>query len=207
MRYQELLERFSGDPLIDGTQLLPFYDSDSALRVQLSGWVKCGKLIKLRSNVFLLPTRHAGQEVFPLAVAARLLAPSYLSTHTALQYHGMIPEAVFSFTSVTSKRANTFTNPLGKFVYHHVRPGLFWGYSPGIQDGQTAFIAEPEKALLDLFYLRRQKATLEFIAELRLQNPRALSRQKLLKFAEKFHLGVMAEAAENLITRLKGMRP
>ena len=207
MTYQELLKRFSGDPLIDGTQLLPFYESIPALRVQVARWVKSGKLIKLRSNVFLLPPRQAGVQVFPSAVAARLLSPSYLSTHTALQYHGLIPEAVFAFTSVTSKRANTFTNVLGKFVYQHIRKDLFWGYSAIVQDGQTAFMAEPEKAVLDLFHLRGQRVTPEYLAELRLQNPRALSRRKLRESADKFRLGFMRDAAEMLITCLKGLCP
>lgn len=206
MKYQDLLTTFPTIPVIDGAQLLPFFDSDSALRVQVSRWVKSGKLIKLRNGVFLLPPRQAGVEVFPLAVPARLLSPSYLSMYTSLQYHGLVPEAVFAFTSVTSKRANTFTNPLGKFVYLHIQPALFWGYEAIIQSGQTAYVAEPEKALLDLFYFRRQSATAEYVEQLRLQNPSALSRRKLLAYAERFGHDRVKHAAELLLQCFRGIR-
>ncbi len=207
MKYQELLDAFNGDPVIDGNQLAPFYESVGAQRVQTARWVHAGRLIKLRNNVFLLPARFAVRQVYPHAVAARLLSPSYLSAHTALQYHGLIPDAVFAFTSVTTKRANIFTNPLGKFVYQHIRQDLFWGYSAIVQNGQTAYMAVPEKAILDLFHLRGQRVTPEYLAELRLQNPRVVSRSKLTEYAEKFRLGFVRQAVQTLIENWKGLSP
>jgi predicted transcriptional regulator of viral defense system len=202
MKYDDFIRIFNKNPLISGVQLSPLYRKEPLLRVQLSRWVKSNKLIKLRSNVFLLPERYAKQEVYPLAVAGQLLFPSYVSTYSALQFYGLIPEAVFTFTSVTSRRPNTFSNKLGKFEYLHIQNKLFWGYGTVNHNGQTAYIAEPEKALLDLFYLRRRKTGGEYIKELRLQNTKIISKKKLLKYAQRFNKNYVLKSAQNVIAYL-----
>ena len=74
------------------------------------------------------------------------------------------------YTSVTTMREGTFTSKAGKFDYRHIKEALFWGYNSVTLNKQTAFIASPEKALLDFFYLNRIKISLEYLEELRLQN-------------------------------------
>ncbi|MCD4780606.1 MAG: hypothetical protein K8S27_08695 [Candidatus Omnitrophica bacterium] len=69
------------------------------------------------------------------------------------EFHDLIPEAVNSFTSVIPKRHAYFETLIGRFDYRHIRESLFWGYQSVTLHGQTAFMALPEKALLDFFYL------------------------------------------------------
>ena len=60
---------------------------------------------------------------------------------------------------------------------------------------QLSFVAYPEKALLDLFYLRGLRVTDDYLDEMRLQNMEGLDLPKLVIFAKKFQSpGVMKVA-------------
>jgi predicted transcriptional regulator of viral defense system len=129
-------------------------DSPAEVRRQISRWVASGRLSRLRRGLYALAEPHARERPDPLALASRLQRPSYVSLQSALAYHGVIPEAVTVVTSVTTGRPRRFRTPLGEFVYRHVHSGLFWGYQEiDLGPGQPAYMALPEKALLDLLHL------------------------------------------------------
>jgi predicted transcriptional regulator of viral defense system len=133
---------------------------------QLTLWQQKGYLTKLRGGLYafshLLPTLPTP------TLAARLLAPSYLSLEYALSHHGVIPEAAFTFTSVTTKLTHTYTLPQGHFTYQHLPPHLFFGYTAITTDALTYNLAEPEKALLDYYYLTPSLKNSHDLYELRL---------------------------------------
>jgi len=88
-----------------------------------------------------------------LYLANKLYEPSYISLEFALSYHRVIPETVYEITSVTTKSTRHF-NVLGEvFTYRKIKKEAFSGYSINQQRGFTFFIAEPEKAFVDLTYL------------------------------------------------------
>jgi len=87
----------------------------------------------------------------------------------------------------TTGRPQTIETPLGRFEFRHVSKKYFWGYQQvELKFGQTAFIAHPEKALLDLIYLTPGGDEFEFIKELRLQNFEQINRAVLHEFVERF---------------------
>lgn len=89
-----------------------------------------------------------------LYLANRIYRPSYLSLHTALSFHGLIPESIVQTTSVTTLKTARFKNELGSFSYKKIKNELFFGYTHLEFTNDKAFlVALPEKALLDLFYL------------------------------------------------------
>jgi hypothetical protein len=47
----------------------------------------------------------------------------------------------------------TFKNDLGQFQYNHIKHKLFFGFGKPQNLSETFLMAEPEKALLDLWYL------------------------------------------------------
>jgi hypothetical protein len=74
---------------------------------------------------------------------------------------------------------------LGLFVFRHVQKDWFHGYEPvDLGSRQEAFVATPEKALLDLVYLTAGAEDYGFLKELRLQNLEKLDADKLLRLAE-----------------------
>jgi hypothetical protein len=124
-------------------------------------------------------------------LANQLLWPSYVSLEAALGYYGLIPEAVADVTSVTTKKTSQFNNPIGRFVYQHVKPDAFRGYrSYKDEAGLDCLIAEPEKAVVDFLYLnlRRFKTTAKdvFRESYRFQNTERLNQRKILSFVRFF---------------------
>lgn len=86
-------------------------------------------------------------------MANKLYRPSYISLETALSYYGIIPETVYSITSVTPKATQNFDAFGMDFSYTRIKQSAFQGYSAKKENDHTYFIAEPEKALADYLYL------------------------------------------------------
>lgn len=90
-------------------------------------------------------------------LANKLYEPSYVSLEFALAFHRVIPETVYEITSVTTKSTRQF-NALGKvFSYHRIKKEAFTGYIVYRQRDISTLIADPEKAFVDLTYLRLRK--------------------------------------------------
>jgi len=147
-------------------------------------WEKQGLLIKLRNGYYAFAD-IASTEGFAHYAASKIYKPSYISLHTALAFHGIIPEATNEITSVSSLKTSTFKNNLGTFSYKKIKPSLMFGYDAVEKNGFTFFMASPEKAILDLLYL---EPSYNFKKEIRnLQ----LDWKKLTTFAKKFEKKVI----------------
>ena len=195
MSLNELIDFVGNLPLFEAEILLAGVPDPAAVRVQLSRWVKAGKLIQLRRGLYALSERYRKTEIYEPYLASTLVKPSYLSLEKALEYHSLIPEAVPTFTSVTTERPGRFTTSMGVFDYRHIQTSLFWGYQPISVNKQTAFMAFPEKAILDLFYIRKPKVSSDYLEEMRFQNLSQLRLKKLLEYAARFKKkGILRDA-------------
>lgn len=169
MKWSELLQLIGDRPILESSMLLAGEESPAEVRRQLSRWVKAGKLHQIRRGLYVLAPPWAKTAANPLALAARLVVPSYVSLQSALAYHGLIPESVPVVTSITTRRPGRFETDLGTFTYRHIHRNLFWGYEQVIVDtDQPAYMAKPEKALLDLVHLTPGPIDASFLRELRL---------------------------------------
>ena len=185
MKWPDLLQLLHGMALFEASALLAGPDPPDEIRRQLSRWVASGRLIQLRRGLYALAPPYASAAPNVLALASRIRVPSYVSLQSALSYHGIIPESVPVVTSVTTNRPGRFETPLGDFLYRHLKRDLFWGYREvDVDGGQKAFVAVPEKALLDLFYLTPGVIGASLVQELRL-NPGHLDRDRLRSFAKR----------------------
>jgi predicted transcriptional regulator of viral defense system len=137
-------------------------------RNNLSRWIKKGLLIRLRQGYFTFP-EYKGKPDYPWYFANRMYRPSYISLHSALSFHGIIPESVIQITSVTSLKTAYFVNLFGEFSYKTIKKELMYGYDlKTMSDGRTLQIADPEKALSDLLYLYPEYSTTQDMLDLRL---------------------------------------
>lgn len=67
------------------------------------------------------------------------------------------PEFTILNDAVTTGRPGEWKNEFGRFLYRHIHPRYFFGMTrQRVAQGQGAIIAYPEKALLDLIYLRKR---------------------------------------------------
>lgn len=90
-------------------------------------------------------------------LANTICSPSYLSFEFALSYNGLIPEAVYNFTSATfeKKKKKEFKTPFGTFTYRDVPSAAYpYGIECVSENGYTFQIASPEKALCDELYIQ-----------------------------------------------------
>lgn len=111
---------------------------------------KDGQLIRLKRGLYVVSHEVSGKLVNPCLCANHIYGPSYVSEHWALRWYGLIPERVYTMTSVTTKRTRMFENSLGRFTYDQVKPGYFSiGIRSAEEDGVSFLIASREKALCD----------------------------------------------------------
>jgi len=122
---------------------------------KISALEKQKKLIRIKKGLFVVVAKDGKGSICRELIANHLYGPSYISLESALSFHKLIPERVYSVLSVTTKRSKKYNTPFGIFDYRTVLPSYF---SIGIQlqksDNKTAFLmASPEKALCDMILL------------------------------------------------------
>lgn len=112
-------------------------------------------------------------------LAGLLWPPSYLSLEWALAYHGLSTQRPSEATCITLQRPRRMQTRLGTLSYFHVSKPLFFGFrKEKVRAGTEAWVAEPEKALLDWIYLRRRAGIPVTLDEIdhRLVRPTVLKR-------------------------------
>jgi len=166
-----------------------------SIRIQLSRLCRSGKLISLRRGMYAFPEVGTAVSVNPALVANRLYNPSYLSTYWALGFYSLIPEKVVMYTSVTRRVTRSFSNPLGNFQYRTIKKEAFFGYRPVGIGEHKVLVAEPEKALLDLWYLNSGDWNESRMAEMRFQNTKLVDRSRLNDYAERYKSVRLVKAA------------
>lgn len=97
------------------------------------------------------------------SIANRLYEPSYISFDTALSFHGIIPETIYSITSATAKATREFEVEGIRYKYFRIKKQVYTGYIPIKYKDTTILMAEPEKALADyLYFVDLKKRTLSY---------------------------------------------
>jgi predicted transcriptional regulator of viral defense system len=185
MEFTTLLE-IVGDEAVFETALLLAGDVDPRhVRRQLVRWTKAGRLYQLRRGLYALAPPFQKVKPHPFLIANRLVSGSYVSCQSALAYYGLIPEYTPVTVSVTTGRPGRKETPLGVFEFHHIQTAWLHGYRLVDLGGeQKAFLAAPEKALLDCISLYPGADSPAYLSELRLQHLESLDLDELLRLAE-----------------------
>lgn len=187
MKYQELkeqLKNFVTFSLNDLRKMEPNF-----CRRRLNEWKNKGYIKKLRRGHYMFTDIPLNEESFFL-IANRLYSPSYVSLETALSHYGLIPEGVYSITSVSTKKTSKFNTPITEFSYNKIKSTLFFGYRLEEHKGQKYKIAEIEKAFLDYLYFNPHLEDAADFHEWRFNSEDFLAKAdtfKLKKYADAFH--------------------
>lgn len=185
MKWNELLDIVAKEPVFTSALLMAGNRSRADIQLQLTRWVNSKKIIQLKRGLYILSEPYRRVSPHPFLLANSFKKASYVSLQSALEYYGLIPEYVPAVTSVTTTRPETINTSEGVFIFKHVKKMLFNGYQQvEITHGQKAFIATPEKSLLDLIYLTPHSDSVEYLHELRLQNLSNINIDALSKLAE-----------------------
>jgi len=154
-----------------------FNIKEESLKVALNRWVKSGKIIRLRKNVYQLPDK-----VYNLRkIAWQLYPPCYLSFESALNECGVLSQIPYIIIFATTNKSKKMTLGQQEVEFRQIKKGLFFGYK--MQNG--FFAALPEKALADqIYFVSRGLANLNF-KELDLSNVSPRKFKSFIKFYPK----------------------
>ena len=204
MKFAELLKLVGDEPVFETSLLFAGAPDLPYLQRQLSRWVRLGYLHQLRRELYTLAPPYQKTRPHPFLVATRMVRASYVSGESALALHGLIPEYVPTITSVTTRRPATWTNTYGTFLFQHIKVGLFFGYEHvQVDHAQQAFVATPEKALLDLIYLRPAADAVDFLDALRLQHLDRLDLERLDQYVDHSGSPKLLRAARHIRALVK----
>lgn len=151
-----------------------FPDEDTAtIRVQISRFEKNKKIIRLKRGLYLL--NDHGLDEFMLANL--IYQPSYVSLESVLNIAGVIPDVPQMVTSISTVKPQLHKSELGNFQYSKIKKSLYFGFETHIlPNGMGYQQALPEKALLDLIYVRNIKNLDEYRFDIAILNDKKLAR-------------------------------
>ncbi|MFC2112256.1 hypothetical protein ACFLTA_03230 [Bacteroidota bacterium] len=160
--------------------------------MNLVRWQQKGYLVKIIKGWYCFSDDQAAENISWL-IANLIYTPSYISLDSALSWYNLIPEAVYITTSVSTRKTNQFITAAGNFRYNTVKKSAFgFGHrlidvKPGEQSRKIV-IAEPEKAILDFFYINHQYKSEKDIEALRLDRTvlHSLDNAKLFLYLDRF---------------------
>lgn len=137
----------------------------------------------------LLARDFSGREL------VNLLRPrSYVSLQTVLREAGISSQTPVSITGVTTGEPASFSSGTVSMTFRHIKPSLYWGFQARRTLYGTYNVAEPEKALLDWFYLERKRGAEPITDQF---DFRKLDREKLLLYGQKYPRPVKFELLES----------
>ncbi len=162
-------------PVFSVANLAASTKASSHLKILLSRYAKRGSVIRLKKGWYVAReylnelVKRGATNGYLEWLAITLAAPSYLSLEYILYERNVLTEMPQSFTAITLKKPAVYRNSLGVFIYHHIKPELFRGFT--VKKTGPFYIAKAAlaKALFDWLYLRRHALRgATAIAELRL---------------------------------------
>lgn len=202
MNYNEFKNSVQQWPLILSQDLILLQTDKQNMRNQLKRWQNKKLLFKLKRGMYLLNPNDRKVNPSRAYIANQLYHPSYVSLEYALKFYDLIPEQVSDLTSITTRKTLRLKNEAGTFIYQHIKPRTFRGFK-ALKDeaGLIFFIAEPEKAAVDFFYLNLKKFKESdekvFEESYRLQNVELLKTRKVMKFANLFGSGKLMRISQS----------
>ncbi|MEZ4861803.1 MAG: hypothetical protein R3C14_10860 [Caldilineaceae bacterium] len=200
MYFQQVAEKLTHLPLFESELLYAGADNPQQIQRQLSDWVRAGKVEQLRRGLYTLAAPYRTKAPHSYVIANHLVQSSYVSLQMALSHYDLIPEHVAVVTSVTTGRPGKWQNAYGHFSYQHIQPALFFGfYYRQVTVTQWAFMATPEKALLDLIYLTPNAESAGYIGALRLQNLDQLNLARLAAYVDRANKPKLKRALPHIL--------
>ena len=145
------LRQYPKPYITDGELEILWDNSPDSRYGKVKRLLKQGKLLHLRRGLYSM-TEALGypDKPHPFELAQYIYGPSYISLESALSFHKLIPETVYTVTSATVKRSNEFQTPLGLFSYSHLHPDNFYTEVELVtENNHQFFMAKPWKAICD----------------------------------------------------------
>jgi predicted transcriptional regulator of viral defense system len=155
----------------------------ASARISASRYVRQGFLVRIKRNMYVLKEvwDAAGRsDKFLLVNVGQ--TPSYISLMTALDYHEITTQVQRDFfESVAVKRTKEIKVEGSVFRYSKIAGNLYFGF----KKEKGFFIATPEKALIDAFYLMSYG---RYALDISALNSDKIDRNEILRLSIEFPL-------------------
>lgn len=198
MKYTELQQYFKNQKIFSTKDLeIAFWHR---YKNNLLNWLKKWYINKITKGRYYFNDKDLTQiEIYH--IANRVYEPSYISLEYALNIYNIVPEWVFTITSITTKKTSILKSNIHNFSYRNIKKDYFFWYDilTTKTDGIYYKIATIEKAIIDYFYLNSQIKTKEDLYELR-RNIDELKEQIDMK---KFNKILLQYKQKSFLNRIK----
>jgi predicted transcriptional regulator of viral defense system len=147
----QVLKRLATYPTFNVNTVANIIEKDSPYTRLYLNRLKQRKIVhQLQRNVYTVQDD-------PLVIASRISWPSYISLWAALRYHNLTEQLPHTITVITTqmKSRREISLPNTRFIFEHIRPVWFFGFTKITISDFEVFMAEPEKALIDALLLKR----------------------------------------------------
>jgi predicted transcriptional regulator of viral defense system len=182
--YIEFKNKFAEFPLISLIEIQKAFPNLDKRR--LFEWTKKGYLENVKRGFYRFTDQPKSQDLLYF-IANKIYSPSYISLESALAHYQIIPETVFSTTSVSTLNTTQINSSLGNFGYRNLKQPLLFGYELLQLKGLTICMASLEKAILDYLYLHSELKTVDDFETLR-WNKEVLKQLDSVRFFDYLHL-------------------
>ncbi|MEN9303774.1 MAG: hypothetical protein RL264_2203 [Bacteroidota bacterium] len=182
--YIEFKNYFDKWPLISLVEIQKAFPKLDKRR--LSEWSKKGYIENVKRGFYRFTDQPLNQGTIYF-IANKIYTPSYISLESALAFYQIIPEAVFSVTSITTLNTTQLNSSVGNLTYNHLKENLFFGYELIERNGLTIALASREKAILDYLYLHSNLTSIEDFEGLR-WNKEVLKKVDFQRFSDYLQL-------------------
>jgi predicted transcriptional regulator of viral defense system len=174
-------------------------------RRSLNEWQDKGYIRKVIDKYYIFSDLEVNENVL-FEIANRIYDPSYVSLEMALSYYHLIPESVYTVTSITTRKTNSFDTQIGNFNYRTMKPGLFFGYSIEDYDDKHYKIASIEKSVLDYLYLNpgvREKEDFESLRINRDEFRDSINPEKIYSYVAEFQQKALKKRVDAFMEYMK----
>lgn len=152
-QFQDKMEQFCVFTSKDIEKEFPKFDKKNLVNWQKKNYIK-----KIRNNYYYFSKNELSDE-FLFFAANKIYHPSYISLESSLSYYSVIPEGVFTTTSISTLKTNRFSTVIGMFSFNNIKENLFFGYTLKHYKNHFIKLANLEKTVLDYLYLHPELTT------------------------------------------------
>jgi predicted transcriptional regulator of viral defense system len=152
--------------------------------------VKNGWLIRIKRGLYAISdlSSRGSLTISPLVVANLLVADSYVSFESALSQYGMFDQLTVKTVSVSLKGYKSVQVAGLDYVYVKTKPEYFFGWQEVQVDNDSARLATPEKALIDMVNFHRSHYSIDMVIEILSEHRDDLDLTRLNDYLSKFSL-------------------
>jgi predicted transcriptional regulator of viral defense system len=150
--------------------------------------VKNGWLVRIKRGLYTISdlSSRGFLTLSPYVVANLLVPHSYVSFESALQHYGMFDQLTDKTISVSLKMYKAVSLNSMEYSFVKTKPEYYFGWQDIQVDNQTAKVASPEKALIDIVNFHKSQYSIDLVIEKLMEHNKDIDMARLTDYVGKF---------------------